>query len=120
MKEFAEWVGEERWQEVQQKMKNIIVWSIKSCEGQVTGKKGSLELFGYDFMIDANLNPWLIEVNMSPSMEQSTPVTKKLVKMVLQDTGRLINSGKRGRTVGNYTCIYRGNEDLAQYDLFNI
>jgi len=46
-------------------------------------------------MIDENLNPWLIEINMSPSMEYSTPITKKLVKMVLQDTGKLIASTKK-------------------------
>jgi len=32
---------------------------------------------------------------MSPSMEYSTPITKKLVKMVLQDTGKLIASTKK-------------------------
>ena len=108
MSEFAEWIGEEKWRGVQEKMKNIVVWSIKSCQGHVTGKKGSLELVGYDFMIDSNLNPWLIEVNMSPTMEYSTPVTKKLVKMVLQDTGRLINSTKKNKNIGGFTCIYRG------------
>jgi hypothetical protein len=71
-------------------------------------------------MIDDNLDPWLIEINMSPSMDYSTPVTKKLVKMVLQDTGKLIHSTKKKDNVGNFTCIYRGNEDLAKYDLYNI
>lgn len=56
---------------------------------------------------------------MSPSMDYSTPVTKKLVKMVLQDTGMII-SGKKGRNVGNFTCIYKGNEDLSSYNLYNI
>lgn len=72
-----------------------MVWTIKSCEGFVNGRKGNCELVGYDFMIDENLNPWLIEINMSPSMEYSTPVTKKLVKMVLQDTAKLIASNKK-------------------------
>ncbi len=43
---------------------------------------------------------------MSPSMESSTPVTKKLVKMLLHDTGLLISSTKNKKNVGNYTCIY--------------
>lgn len=68
-----------------------------------------MELVGYDFMIDENLNPWLIEVNMSPSMDYSTPVTKRLVKMVLQDTGKLMNTTKKGKNVGGFTCIYNGN-----------
>ena len=40
-------------------------------------------MVGYDFMIDENLNPWIIEINMSPSMDHSTPVSKKLVKIKL-------------------------------------
>ena len=82
-------------------------------------KKGSCELVGYDFMIDEDLNPWLIEINMSPSMDYSTPVTKRLVKMVLQDTGKVIGQAKKGRDTGAFKCIYRGNEDLPQYNLYN-
>lgn len=40
----------------------------------------SHELFGYDFMVDTDLNVWLIEINSSPSMEYSTTLTEKLVK----------------------------------------
>lgn len=44
---------------------------------------------------------------MSPSMDSSTPVTKKLVKMLLHDTGLLIaNSSKNKKNIGNFTCIY--------------
>jgi len=71
-------------------------------------------------MIDENLNPWLIEINMSPSMDYSTPVTKKLVKMLLQDTGKLMSTNKKGKNVGGYSLIYKGGEDLAHYDAYNI
>ena len=27
------------------------------------------EIFGYDFMIDDNCKPWLIEVNTNPSLD---------------------------------------------------
>ncbi len=68
-------------------------------------------MVGYDFMIDQNLNPWIIEINMSPSMDSSTPVTKKLVKMVQRDTANLISSNGRNKQKhsGNFTCIYRGD-----------
>lgn len=77
-------------------------------------------MVGYDFMIDENLNPWLIEINMSPSMDYSTPVTKKLVKMVLQDTAKIIHSNKKNKSVGLFNCIYQGNEDLSKFSMYNI
>ena len=36
-------------------------------------------------MVDEDLRVWLIEVNSSPSMDQGTPTTERLVQMVLTD-----------------------------------
>jgi D-alanine-D-alanine ligase-like ATP-grasp enzyme len=44
-------------------------------------RENSHEMFGYDFMVDTNLNVWLIEVNSSPSMELST-VNSILLKLL--------------------------------------
>jgi len=38
----------------------------------VENRKHSHELFGFDIMIDDQLNPWLLEINSSPTMEYST------------------------------------------------
>lgn len=54
------------------------------------GRKGSFEQLGYDMMIDENLNPWLIEVNSSPAMDYSTPITRRLVKMVMEDIVKVV------------------------------
>jgi tubulin--tyrosine ligase len=35
-------------------------------------KKHQFEIFGYDFMIDRELRPWLIEVNTNPCLEESS------------------------------------------------
>jgi hypothetical protein len=71
-------------------------------------------------MVDDKLNPWLIEVNMSPTMEYSTSITKRMVKSMLYDAGKLIGGGKKGDRVGGFSCIYRGNEDLTNFDIFNL
>ena len=41
-------------------------------------------------MVDSDLNCWLIEVNSSPAMDYSTEVTKRLVKMALEDTVKVV------------------------------
>lgn len=54
-------------------------------------RKGSIELLGYDIMIDDELKPWLIEVNSSPTMEFSTGVTKKLAQNVMESIAKVIS-----------------------------
>ncbi len=63
-------------------------------------------------MIDDKLNPWLIEINTSPAMDYSTPVTARLVKMVLEDTAKVVIDMKKKKTkkktAGLFKCVYNG------------
>ena len=45
---------------------------MKNINECVDATSNCFELYGYDFMIDENFNPWLIEINASPSMEASS------------------------------------------------
>lgn len=53
-------------------MKQIVINILKSVEDMITYRKKSVELYGFDFMIDDNLKPWIIEINSSPAMDYST------------------------------------------------
>jgi len=91
------------------------VLTIKATEDQVAGRRNSFELFGYDFMVDNELRPWLIEVNSSPAMDYSTPVTKRLVKMVLEDTAKIMVDSPKKRSrqgTGLFKCIYRSGDQF--------
>jgi tubulin polyglutamylase TTLL1 len=46
---------------------------LKACQNVISQDKKSFEVHGFDVLIDANLKPWLIEVNASPSLSATTP-----------------------------------------------
>ena len=76
--EFKSYLGSisqpDSWsQKIYPTMKQIIKSSLLSIS--TLGRKASFELFGYDFLLDEHLNPWLLEVNSSPAMDYSTVIT---------------------------------------------
>lgn len=43
------------------------------------------ELLGYDILIDSNLVPWLLEVNLSPSLNCDSPLDQKIKGQLIAD-----------------------------------
>ena len=60
-----------------------LVLTPNHCGGHVSHR--SHRACRYDFLIDADFHPWLLEINCSPTMEHSTPVTKELVRQLSED-----------------------------------
>jgi tubulin polyglutamylase TTLL4 len=48
------------------------------------------ELYGFDILIDSNLRPWLLEVNILPSLSSSSPMDKKIKTSLMCDIFTLI------------------------------
>lgn len=48
-----------------------------------------MEIFGYDFILDSDLNPWLIEVNTNPCLEESSNLLKILIPRMVDDALKL-------------------------------
>ena len=48
-----------------------------------------MEIFGYDFMVDHELKPWLIEVNTNPCLEESNHLLRQLIPRMLDDAFKL-------------------------------
>ena len=63
-------------------MKKLVIWSLESVQESVVNSSNSCEMYGYDFMVDTELNPWLIEVNSSPAMDYSTVIYIYLYKYI--------------------------------------
>ena len=49
-------------------------------------KQNSFEIFGYDFMVDEDLNVWFIEVNTNPCFELSSPYLARLIPAMVENT----------------------------------
>ena len=52
-------------------------------------RKFCFEILGYDFMIDSDLKPWLIEVNTNPCLEESNQLLRDFIPRMLDDAFKL-------------------------------
>lgn len=48
------------------------------------------ELYGFDVLIDEELKPWLLEVNVQPSLSSSSPLDKLIKTTLLSDVFNII------------------------------
>lgn len=48
------------------------------------------QLYGFDILIDSNLKPWLMEVNVCPSLSSSSPMDRKIKHTLLVDILNII------------------------------
>ena len=48
------------------------------------------ELFGFDILLDSDLEPWLLEVNLSPSLAVDSPLDFNIKTSLLSDTFNLV------------------------------
>jgi hypothetical protein len=55
----------------------------------VLERKFCFEIFGYDFILDRDYKPYLLEVNTNPGLEESSPLIKSLVPRMIDDALRL-------------------------------
>lgn len=53
-------------------------------------RNNCFDLFGFDVLIDSNLKPWLLEVNLSPSLATDSPLDLHIKGNLIADTFNLI------------------------------
>lgn len=59
-------------------------------------RRSCFELLGYDIMLDAQLRPWLIEVNHSPSFNIDSPLDRAIKEELITDTLTLVRVDPKG------------------------
>ncbi|XP_036142627.1 tubulin polyglutamylase TTLL5 isoform X3 [Monomorium pharaonis] len=81
-----------------QRIEDIIIKSIiATASGIVSGLKQFVkypetcfELFGFDILIDDTLKPWLLEVNLTPSLGCDSPLDVRLKSALIADLFTLV------------------------------
>ena len=74
-------------------IKDIIVKTVLSAESPILQQMGGnknknccFEIYGFDVIIDAKMRPWILEVNVSPSLSSSSLLDKQIKTMLLSDS----------------------------------
>ncbi|MFT7817391.1 tubulin polyglutamylase TTLL5 [Arapaima gigas] len=79
-------------------VEDLVIKAVLSAEQQITTackmfvphRNNCFELYGFDVLIDCNLKPWLLEVNLSPSLACDAPLDLKIKASMISDMFSLV------------------------------
>ena len=59
---------------------NQVIWrTLKALQDTQDTRQNTFEIFGFDIVLDNDMNPWIIEINLSPACsERADWLTKML------------------------------------------
>jgi tubulin monoglycylase TTLL3/8 len=66
-------------------MKQCITAAVLMHQDKMVVRKNCFELYGADFILTEDFQPWLLEINSNPALYGSTPVTARMCPKVLED-----------------------------------
>lgn len=69
----------------------LIQNSIRSVKGKLASQKYTFELLGYDFILDEQLNTFLIEVNTNPCLEESNHLLRCMLPRMIDDMLNIVS-----------------------------
>ena len=95
--------------EIFPKILKIIGISANAVKNKINilNRNNCFEIFGYDFILDENYEPFLLEVNTNPGLEESSPLIKMLVPRMIDDAFRL--------TIDKVFERYDSNKNFSQF-----
>lgn len=94
-------------------MKQCITGAMLAHRDKIDKRTNCFELYGADFLLSENFEPWLLEINSNPALHASTPVTAKLCPEVLEDVIKVVIDYDRNKnaSTGYFEKIYEETLD---------
>ena len=94
---------------VTDRINEVMRLTFLQIKDRLDRKFGSFEVFGYDFMLDADCNPQLLEININPALFLDTEVQAQIIPSLVKDVCNMAldihepfkteSSGKKIRSV---------------------
>ena len=84
--------GKNFWKDIYPKIVRIIrITGGAAIHGKMNfmNVKNCFEIFGYDFILDENYMPFLLEINTNPGLEISSPLISQLLPRMIDDAFKL-------------------------------
>jgi len=98
-------------------MQDLVIASCLSVQKVMIQDKHCFELYGYDIIVDNDLQPWILEVNASPSLTANTPDDYQLKFGLLDDTITILDFEKyltgQEEHIGGFDVVYRNGQKVT-------
>ncbi|KAM6205179.1 tubulin polyglutamylase TTLL5 [Sarcoramphus papa] len=85
-----------------------------ACKTFLSHRGSCFELYGFDVLIDDTLKPWLLEVNLSPSLACDAPLDLKIKASMLSDMFTLVGFVCQDPGQRSSRAIYHSSESLRR------
>ena len=71
-------------------IREMVLLSIKSANNfEDSRKEHTFELLGYDFMIDEEMKPWLIEINTNPCLQTGCELLNDIIPTMIENVVKI-------------------------------
>ncbi|XP_048164110.1 tubulin polyglutamylase TTLL5 isoform X2 [Corvus hawaiiensis] len=85
-----------------------------ACKSFLSHRGSCFELYGFDVLIDDTLKPWLLEVNLSPSLACDAPLDLKIKASMLSDMFTLVGFVCQDPGQRSNRAIYHSSETVRR------
>ncbi len=90
---------------------------FSASEKYLKYRNNCFELLGFDILIDSDLKPWLLEVNLAPSLSCKSPLDLRIKSDLIKDVFNLVGVYPK---LTKKDSIYKSNLNLTIYNTHRV